>query len=117
MGQQTLYHPVSLNVIRGAAEYAGFKLREIRQIASDQEFKRATYNARIVEMPLECFQVSEAEIEKRLQACFMDDVRVSWVHRTYTGRLCCVLNVNLTLSDEQGKVLTVQSSEELPWTI
>lgn len=103
MGKVTLYHPVSLHVIRGAAEYCGFQFGKLKQMYADPENLAARYEATIQRVPPEFLDKSNSVIQEALQQCFMDDIRVHWVHNTKSGVLACYLQVKLnkeTILDE-----------------
>jgi len=95
MGKTTLYHPVSLHVIRGAAEFCGFQFGKLKQLWSDQEALTARYEATIQRIPPHVDQKYTMFIQEALQNCFMDDIRVHWVHLTKSGVLACQIQVDL----------------------
>lgn len=96
MGKTTLYHPIPLSTIRGAAEYCGFKLAKIKQKWSDKEKKTARYDVEIVKMPGHlAITGTSNDIHYDLQHCFMDDIEVHWVHTTKKGLWCCQLQIEI----------------------
>jgi len=95
MGKKTLYHPVSLHVIRGAAEYCGFQFGKLKQMWSDPEHLSARYEVTIQQIPQRFQDKSNSIIQEALQNCFMDDIRVHWVHNTKSGVLACFLQAQL----------------------
>jgi len=100
MGKTTLYHPVSLHVIRGAAEYCGFQFGTIKQKWSDREKQTARYDVEIVKMPGDLMETGTLlGIHHDLQNCFMDDIRVHWVHMTQSGTWACQLAVGIPAGD------------------
>lgn len=88
MGKTTLFHPVSLQTIRGAAIQCGFVLSEIRQIAYSTEENEAFYRAIIVIAPVDFYDLSQENQKSMLQECFLDDIAVSWVGRNVKGQTC-----------------------------
>jgi len=96
MGKITLYHPISLHVIRGAAEFCGFQFGKLKQIWSEPENLRARYEATIQQLPSKINQNDMIYVQEALQNCFMDDIRVHWVHHTKSGVLACHLQVQLS---------------------
>jgi|SRR6267142_4839898 len=100
MGKTTLYHPVSLHVIRGAAEYGGFQFGKLKQMWSSRENATARYEATIQQTPAWLTNCSSLIIQNELQTCFMDDIRVHWVHNTKSGVLACHLQVCVIGADE-----------------
>lgn len=95
MGKKTLYHPVSLHVIRGAAEYCGFQFGKLKQMWSQPEELSARYEVTIQQIPPRFQDKSNSIIQEALQNCFMDDIRVHWVHNTKSGVLACFLQVQI----------------------
>jgi len=100
MGKKTLYHPVSLHVIRGAAEYGGFQFGTIKQKWNDPEKRTARYDVEIKKMPGDLMKKGTLlRIQYELQNCFMDDIRVHWVHMTQSGQWACQLAVRISAED------------------
>jgi len=89
MGATTLYHPISLHVIRGAAEYCGFQFGKLKQLWNDPDLQIARYEATIQQVPATWVNESTMIIQDVLQNCFMDDIRIHWVHHTKSGVLAC----------------------------
>jgi len=87
MGKQTRFHPVSLNVIRGAAEFAGFKLGKLRQVESSVKYNSAHYKAQVIGTPQDCQKKELLEIQNKLNSAFSDDVWVSNVWVTPKGAI------------------------------
>jgi len=77
MGKKTLYHPVSLHVIRGAAEYCGFRFGKLTQTASDPTGYSARYIADLVDMPADCKDRALPYILARLNECFAADIHAT----------------------------------------
>jgi len=96
MGKTRRYHPVSLHVIRGAAEYCGWKFSYITQIDCEPERQRARYTAQIELIPKKMFGRSTIEVQNELQECFLDDIRVHWLRTTKSGKYLVDLEVNLS---------------------
>jgi len=94
MGKKTLYHPVSLHVIRGAAEYCGFRFERVHQLNSFPENQSARYNVTIVEFPAGWDRQPLDLMQDQLQACFMDDIRVHWLRKSRADQWMCHLQVN-----------------------
>lgn len=76
MGKKTLYHPVSVNVLRGALEFCGITPGRLRQLDSDRETGTATYEMRIEKMPASMARKSTRECAQAIQSCFASDVEV-----------------------------------------
>lgn len=85
MGKTTLYHPVSLAVIRGAAEYAGFKLGKLRQVDVDESQGMAQYETVIRDLPADAGIIGPETLRAKLDSCFAADVGVLRVWYTRHG--------------------------------
>jgi len=98
MGATSGYHPISLHVIRGAAEYCGFKLGRIRRIASLPAEGKAVYNVEIEHAPQGWQGWSTKTYRHQLQHCFMDDIKVADVRMRFVGHTAATLVVQLSSS-------------------
>lgn len=96
MGKTTLYHPVSLHVIRGAAEYCGFKFGRIKQIRALPDIQFARYIAEIVSWPDGWEKQPLSVMQKKLQNCFMDDILVQWLRTLRAGKIVCDIAVQVS---------------------
>lgn len=96
MGAATCYHPVSLHVIRGAAEYCGWKFGRIKQKWAFPEQRQARYDAELEILGCDPKTTPITEMSMRLQDCFMDDIRVHWLHQLPSGKWACQLQVDIT---------------------
>jgi len=85
MGKYTLFHPVSLNILRGAAEWHGFKLTRINQTILKADRSGARYRVEL-EVPTILLKDSVSSIKDCLQSCFMSDVSVLGLWHTKTGK-------------------------------
>jgi hypothetical protein len=94
MGKTTLYHPVSLPVIRGAAAYRHFKLGKISQLKSNYELSSASYSVPIVELPYTLPDAPPNVIKAHLDAAMPAEVTVTDV-RYIHGKYIAVLRVDL----------------------
>lgn len=86
MGKTTLYHPVSLNVLRGALEYGGFTVGKFRQHNADREGMYASYEVEIKSWPANLDQISPELLKTHLNNCFASDVDFQSVWITRTGK-------------------------------
>lgn len=100
MGKTTKFHPVSLHVIRGAAEYCGFRFEKVHQLHSFPEKQSARYNVTIVDFPKGWDQMSLDLMQSVLQDCFLDDIRVHWLRRNRLEQWMCHLQVNTLKAEE-----------------
>jgi len=95
MGKTTLWHPVSLHVIRGAAEYCGFKFEKVHQLNAFPEEGKARYNVTIVAWPKGWNMAPLDLMQSALQNCFMDDIRVHWLRRNRDDQWMAHLQVSV----------------------
>lgn len=86
MGKTTLYHPVSLNVLRGALEYGGFVAGKFRQHNSNRGLGYASYQVEIKSWPERLNQISPELLKVHLNNCFASDVDVIAVWVSPTGK-------------------------------
>jgi len=93
MGKTLRYHPVSLNVIRGAVEYVGFRVGKLRQTQANVEDKSAAYVTEVEELPEDLRAGSIWDIAARLNACFASDVIVSAIWITRSQKIMVELKV------------------------
>jgi hypothetical protein len=102
MGKQTRYHPVSLAVIHGAAEFAGFKLGKLRQVDVDEAEGMAQYIAPILQIPKLHEQSNPKLIQHALDSAFSSDVGVLVVWITRRGNWMCQLEALSGAALEKG---------------
>jgi len=95
MGAKTGYHPISLNVIRGALEFSGFKASKIKRIAELPEQQKAIYTVWIEKSPNGSDTWPIKTWRRMLQHCFMDDIRVNTVRLSTDADPICVITVQL----------------------
>lgn len=95
MGATKRIHPVSLHVIRGAAEYCGWKFGKIKQVKYYDGLNKAEYTCEIEEMPGTAHNWPIKVIHKQLQHCFMDDISVASVWIKPGGQFMARLFVQL----------------------
>jgi len=85
MGATKHIHPISLHVIRGAAEYCGWKFGKIKQTFYHSAINAAVYLCIIDRLPRSADEWPLDTICKQLQHCFMDDITVKSVWRNEAG--------------------------------
>jgi len=114
MGATKHYHPISLHVIRGAAEYCGWKFGKIKQTSSSPTGGDARYICEIEKMPrgMEIFSIDT--IEKQLQHCFMDDIVVKALYRNQARKWYCVIEVALNVIDDTAIQVPFNEDGALP---
>lgn len=88
MGKTTLFHPVSLLVIRGAADYCGFKFGRIVQTHEDREANYARYTAELKSWPAKWDKSLPVVRLNMLRDCFMNDIEAHWLRQTKSGKWC-----------------------------
>jgi hypothetical protein len=79
MGKTTGYHPVSLHVIRGAAEFCGWKFGTITRLKANASLESAEYRVVIVRSPRGADDWPPKAFRRQLQHCFVDDIQVTQV--------------------------------------
>jgi len=109
MGKTTLYHPVSLHVIRGAAEYCGWQFGKIVQLDSDPKRKTARYRAEIAKIAPEVESSPSMVMLNDLDNCFAADIHAHWLRQTQSGQWMVDLVVDLNPNVPVG----VQSSTHI----
>jgi len=86
MGKTTLYHPVSLHVIRGSLNYGGFAVGRIRQIWGNRETGRAGYVCELIKAPKGFMAQSPRNQVNQLNSLFAKDIQVTHITTSYGGR-------------------------------
>lgn len=104
MGKITRYHPVSLHVVRGAAEYCGFKFGQVKQTKSDPTGLSATYHVTIEKIPDRVKNENIGGIRSALVNCFNADIRVGTVRQTSKGRLTATLQTFVFADPVQAQI-------------
>lgn len=101
MGKTTLFHPVSLNVIRGAAEYGGFRLGKITQMGFDPQTGTARYRTELVHIPSSLRDASNKSLADAFQSLFAADLTVTevWFNRSGDKVLRFSTHVKEAVSD------------------
>lgn len=112
MGATTLYHPISLHVIRGAAEYCGWKFAKIAQIFADPETNTALYEAIVEDWPAKLDTYGPKIMCNQLQHCFMNDIQVLKVWFTRGGIWKTELRVQLPPKDSVEQFLEEETEQE-----
>lgn len=102
MGKLTRYHPISLHVIRGAAEFCGWKFGKIKNLLFDEHQSTATYRCDVERHPRGYEDFSASILKKQLQHCFTDDIRVTQVSTNSDGQISCTLLVRNPPNDQPG---------------
>ncbi len=96
MAKVTLYHPVSLNTIRAAAENCGFVLGRIVCLARNVTEGWATYHSLIINAPIEFGNFSQLKQINVLNECYAEDVVVTWCGVQRDGRLSFYFTTSLS---------------------
>lgn len=76
MGKTTLYHPVSLQTIRGALDQCGVKCGRIHQTDSSVGKGQAWYDIDIIKTPKSLDDLPFKQWAKAFQDCFASDITV-----------------------------------------
>jgi len=109
MGATKGYHPVPLLVIRGAAEYCGFKFGRIKKIAEFPEQQKVVYVCTIEKAPSGSDDWPPKVYRRAMQHCFMDDIRVTTVRLSTSGDTTIVLTVQLNRSPMDAELKNVKN--------
>lgn len=83
MGKKTLYHPISLNVIRGALEYCGITPGRITQTSVNSSDLRATYRLNLDRLPPELWARPLDYVSDAVQSCFAADITINKVKKIF----------------------------------
>lgn len=102
MGKTTLFHPVSLHVIRGAAEYCGWRFGKIKQTFADLDNDIAIYDAEIVVIPDRVKGAFFSAMLEDLRACFVSDIEADWLRQTKSGKWVVTLTTRALGDDDNG---------------
>jgi hypothetical protein len=95
MGRATLYHPVSLTVIRAAAIRCGWRFGKIIQEYASEETFTAHYNAEI-DLQRKGFVLFEKQVLiHQINECFAGDVEIVDVWTNRSGRVFCSFNTSI----------------------
>lgn len=76
MGKKTLFHPVSLNVIRGALNFCGVTTGRLTQKWYDSVTNEAGYTVVIDKLPTDMRGLDSYALQRKLDSCFATDIRV-----------------------------------------
>lgn len=87
MGKATLYHPVSLTVIRAAAIACNWKFGKIKQEWANEDTFTACYLAEIDLGKTGYILVERDALIHQVQECFADDVLIRDIWTTRSGRI------------------------------
>lgn len=111
MGKTTLYHPVSLHVLRGAAQYCGWNISRITQLDADRGSGSASYLCRINRVPSGLADYGPAVILKQFQHCYAQDVKVLFISMTSSGQVLATIAVQLQGDSQESP----RDPDKLPW--
>jgi hypothetical protein len=85
MGKTTLYHPISLQMIRGIAQQNGLYLGRISQVFADRDLEVARYRASIAISagPINWAKYPPKNIKRMFNQMYLDDIHCvqCWVTR------------------------------------
>jgi len=101
MGKKTLYHPVSLHVLRGAAEYCGYQFGRMTQVKSDPTGLSATYKVSVDKLPARTKDRSLSFIWGDLQACFNAEIKVIEMEENTNRGVFALIRASIVRDPEQ----------------
>jgi len=114
MGKTTLYHPIPLSTLRGAAEYCGWKFGKIVQVWSDPERQEAKYRVEISVVPNVLVQ-DVRQYKTLLQRCFMPNIRVHNFKWVIGGKVTCTLIVQAPKSEPEPESSVMINPDDFPF--
>jgi len=91
MGKRVLFHPVGLFVIRGALEKAGFGVGRLRQVGLSPDSRHAKYTTEVTFKPFRNQGWLPRDVQIAMHDSFSNDVSVTKVWETKSGKLMCEL--------------------------
>lgn len=112
MGATTLFHPVSLHVIRGAVEYCGWKFGKIVQTGLDNAEQVARYRVEIERIPPESQNQPEMIMLNDLDNCFSTDIKCHWLRKTQKGVYMVDLVVAYPITDHHVDVTEIVRKQQ-----
>jgi len=104
MGKIAHYHPVSLHVVRGAAEYCGFKFGVLKWLKSTPTGSSATYRFTLEKTPPALSNAPIGLIRSRLVECFNADIRIGTLRQTTKGAITGELTTYLFADPVQAQI-------------
>ena len=100
MGRQYLYHPVSLNTIRGALEQQDFKIGRLEQTGQDQKTGETRYRTTIESWPAGWEKKSQAIQKAWINNAFNVDIWCDWAGLTSKGQYAINIRTQLVADEE-----------------
>lgn len=95
-----MYHPVSLHVVRGAAEYCGFKFGRLKQLRNNPTGLYAIYHAQVTVLPKHCQGKSLEYIHFALSECFNADIKVETVKQSTKSGITAIIRTSILQDPE-----------------
>jgi len=95
MAKTTLYHPISLYTLRGAAQWGGFVLGQIKQLESDVENQCAYYAVTLKVIPSNLRKAHPEKVREVLNNCFASDVIVLGISYSTHGGFTCTIKTDI----------------------
>lgn len=83
MPKRTLYHPVSIYVIRGSFEDGGFNVGRLRQVYGSKDLGKAGYIAELKSCPKSFLSLSPRVQINTINNCFASDIEVTSITTSY----------------------------------
>jgi len=104
MGKIAHLHPVSLHVVRGAAEYCGFKFGLLKWKKSSPTGSQATYRFTLEKTPPNLKDAPIGLIRSRLIDCFNADIHIGTLRQTTKGNITGELTTFLFEDPTQAQI-------------
>ncbi len=95
MPASTLFHPVSIYVIRGSLIHCGFTPGRLSQLGCNQTLGTARYRIAITKVPKQERDASPARMKKLINDCFVDDIECTEVWHKSDGSITAYISVDV----------------------
>jgi hypothetical protein len=111
VGKTTLYHPISLMTIRGAADQCGFRFGRLTQQGLDPKEGSARYRAEVTAAPKGWFEKTQARQMAMVNACFNLDIWCVWAGLGTDGKY--YVNLRTQLVNDGDSTMAAESNAGL----
>ncbi len=105
MPTTSLFHPISLYVIRGSLIHCGWTPGRISQLACNMTNGTARYRVAITKVPKQEKDASPSRMKTLLNNCFMEDIEVTEVWHKSDGTITAYIFCDLHRGDENQLTL------------
>lgn len=102
MGKATLYHPVSLTVIRAAAIKCDWRFGKIKQLEANEDRFEARYIGEVDLNQKGYILVDKKALIQQVQDCFAEDVEITDIWTTRSGKVICEFTTRIVPNELPG---------------